>query len=180
MSRPRTLDRERLLDVAETIIKDTGAAGLSFGSLAAASGVPKASIQSAFGARDALLDAILERWLAREQARFDVELAGRASDRDRVMAHLAVTANLTPDEGKAAAALMVALARANREQSNVSQWYSARVGTLMAETAGERQLRTAFLAAEGAYFLRYLFELPINDRLWREIFSDLEELAKRA
>ena len=61
MVRPRTIDREYLLNVAEDIAAATGAAGLSFGSLAAAAGVSKASVQSAFGTREALIEAMLNR-----------------------------------------------------------------------------------------------------------------------
>lgn len=174
MARPRTLDRERLLDAAEVIVVDAGAAGLTFGSLATAAEVPKASIQSAFGSREALMDAVLDRWLTREQARFDTELADRTSDRDRMLAHIKITAELTRKESISGAALMAALASAGETDTSFTRWYRARAGTLEGATEEARRLRIAFLAAEGAYYLRNLFSFPMSDQLWRDIFDDLE------
>jgi AcrR family transcriptional regulator len=178
MARPRSLDRGRLLDAAETIVIETGAAGLTFGSLASAAQVPKASIQSAFGSREALMDAVLDRWLAREQTRFDTELANRTSDRDRMLAHIRITAELTREESISGAALMAALAGSGLAETSFKGWYRARAGTLEATTSEARVLRIAFLAAEGAYYLRNLFSFPMSDRLWHEIFDDLHMYAE--
>lgn len=178
MPRPRTLDRERLLDAAETIVAQSGAAGLTFGSLATAAAVPKASIQSAFGSREVLMDAMLNRWLMREQARFDKELAGRTTERDRMLAHIRTTTELTLEESTNVAALMVALASAGQTETSSNRWYHERVGTLEAQGSEARRLRIAFLAAEGAYYLRNLFGFPMSDELWKDIFEDLSAYAK--
>jgi AcrR family transcriptional regulator len=175
MSRPRTIDRARLLDAAETIVAKAGAAGLTFGSLAVAADVPKASIQSAFGSREALMDAVLDRWLTREQARFDAELGGRTSGRDRMLAHIRITSELTREESTSVAALMAALVSAGEAETSSTRWYRARAGTLEANTEEARRLRIAFLAAEGAYYLRDLFSFDMSDELWREIFHDLRQ-----
>lgn len=173
MVRPRSLDRERLLDVAELIVTDAGIAGLTFGSLANAAETSKASVQSAFKTRDGLLDAMLDRWLKREQVRFDAELDRGTTARERILAHIRVTEGLTPHEGQSVAALVMALAGSNAAGDTLKDWYSARAGSLAAMTPEERQLRVAFLAVEGAYFLRYALGLSIDDDLWREIFRDI-------
>lgn len=179
MARPRTLDRDKLLDAAERIVAKAGAAGLTFGSLATEADVPKASIQSAFGSREVLMDAVLDRWLVREQARFDAQLDGRTSARDRMLAHIRVTSEMTKEEGDGVAALVAALASGGDAGGGSSaRWYRARVGTLEAITEEDRRLRIAFLAAEGAYYLRNLFGLPMTDELWRQIFNDLHEYAE--
>lgn len=178
MPRPRTIDRERLLDSAELIVAKAGAAGLTFGSLGAAAEVPKASIQSAFGSREALMDAVLDRWLTREQVRFDAELAGRTSERDRMLAHIRITSELTREESTSVAALMAALVSAGESETSSTRWYRARAGTLEATTEEARRLRIAFLAAEGAYYLRDLFGFAMSDQLWREIFGDLRKYAE--
>jgi AcrR family transcriptional regulator len=180
MARPRTLNRDRLLDAAEGIVAKSGAAGLTFGSLAAAAEVPKASIQSAFGSREALMDAVLDRWLIREQSRFDTELAGRTSERDRMLAHIRITAELSREESISGAALVAALASAGEAETSSTRWYRARAGTLEAKTEEARRLRIAFFAAEGAYYIRNLLGLPMSDELWREIFSDLSAYAEAA
>jgi AcrR family transcriptional regulator len=177
MARPRSLDRERLLDLAERIVTEAGVAGLTFGSLAIAADSSKASVQSAFKTRNGLLDAMLDRWLKREQVRFDTELGERTSARDRMLAHIRVTEALTPNEGQSAAALVIALAGSNTAGDTLKAWYAARAGLLAAMTGEERQLRLAFLAVEGAYFLRYALGLSIDDNLWGEIFGDIAAAA---
>lgn len=178
MARPRTLNRERLLDVAEGIVAKSGAVGLTFGNLATAAAMPKASIQSAFGSREALMEAVLARWLVREQARFEARLGERSSDRDRMLAHVRLTAELTHEESTSVAGLMTALASVKDAESSLARWYRARAGTLEAKTDQARRLRLAFLAAEGAYYLRYVFGFPISDEMWNEIFSDLGAYAE--
>ncbi len=175
MARPRTLDRDRLLDAAEGIVAKAGAAGLTFGNLATAAGVPKASVQSAFGSRETLMDGVLDRWLSREQERFEAQLAGRASGRDRMLAHIRITAELTREEGASLAALTAALASGGEAETSTTRWYQARAGTLEANTEEGRRLRIAFLAAEGAYYLRDLFGFPMSDELWQQVFRDLQD-----
>ena len=92
MGRPRTINREQLLDVAEAVVAESGAIGLSFGAIAAAAGLPKASVQSAFGTREALIEAMLDRWMAQEQLRFHAAAGPHPSAPDRIRAHVQTTA----------------------------------------------------------------------------------------
>lgn len=175
MARPRTIDREQLLDVAEAIVSEASIAALTFGSLAKRAGKPKASIQSAFGTREGLIGAMLDRWLAREQARFESELQGAASDRERILAHIRTTSSEPREESRRFAPLMAAVIGNTDETFSASHWYASRIGDLNADTEEARRLRIAFLAAEGAYFLRNLIGLEITDSVWSEIFDDLRD-----
>lgn len=177
MARPRTVDRERLLDAAETVVARSSAAALTFGSLATEAGVPKASVQSAFGTREALIDAMLNRWLGREQARFDQALAGATEPRARILAHIQTTADEPPEESKRVAPLMAALVETPDRNSSSAKWYASRIGDLSADSEEARRLRIAFLAAEGTYYLRHLIGFEMSDDVWREIFDDLRNLA---
>ena len=174
MARPRSTDREKLLDIAETIVAISSAGALTFGALATQANVPKASVQSAFGTRERLIDAMLERWLAREQVRFDEELQGATSSRERTIAHIRTTGAEPREESRRVAPLMAALAGTNDKESSSSRWYASRIGDLSADSEEDRRLRIAFLAAEGAYYLRNMAGFEIDDDLWKEIFSDLQ------
>lgn len=177
MPRPRSIDRELLLNLAEATVAATGAAGLSFGSLAAASGVSRASVQSVFGTREALIAAMLERWLAQEGQRFAAAAGPSPTPEQRIRAHIATTA-VEPEEGmRRSATLMASLAGSERQVRSAADWYQSRVGDLSASTPEARRLRTAFLAAEGAFFVRYLVGLPMSGALWREIFDDLQAMS---
>ena len=172
MARPRTIDRERLLDAAESVVAAGRIATLSFGSVAAASGVPKASVQSAFGTRESMIDAMLQRWLEREQQRFDRAAGKRPSARKRMQAHIRTTEE--EDTGSRMATLLAALAGSGEQSASTAAWYASRIGNLSAKTAEQRRLRMAFLAAEGAFYIRHLVGFPIGEALWRDIFKDLQ------
>ncbi|MET0285229.1 MAG: TetR/AcrR family transcriptional regulator [Polyangiales bacterium] len=173
MARPRTIDREHLLDVAEGIVAGASAATLSFGNLAAAAGVPKASVQSAFGTREALIDAMLDRWLAKEQQRFDAVAGQARSLRARVRAHIQTLADEPRETSSRMAGFLAALVGSGEQSESTARWYHARIGDLSAKTREQRRLRIAFLAAEGAFYVRHLAGVELRDATWREIFSDL-------
>ena len=69
--------REHLLDTAIGLIGQRGIHGLTHRSLDAAAGLPAGSASNHFRTRDALLNAVVERFAARERANFE-ELATRA------------------------------------------------------------------------------------------------------
>jgi len=176
MARPRTINREHLLDLAEQIVAATGAAGLSFGSVATLAGLSKASVQSVFVTREGLIEAILARWMQQEQAHF-AQVAGPApSRRARVRAHITVTAAETTEHSSRVAALLAALAGSGQQGGVAAQWYAARMGDFSARNRTERRQRVAFLAAEGAYYIRHLAGVEMSDSLWQEIFDDLLQL----
>lgn len=171
MARPRTIDREQLLDAAEEVVSAGSAASLSFGSLAQAAGVPKASVQSVFGTREALIDAMLDRWLKRERRRFDEAAGPNPSPRQRIHAHLATTEQ--EDAGSRVATLLAALAGSGEQSASTARWYRSRIGDLSAETPEQRRLRIAFLAADGAFYIRYLVGFRMSEALWKDLFDDL-------
>ena len=171
MARPRTVDRERLLDAAESCVAAGRIAALTFGSVAAAAGVPKASVQSAFRTREGMIDAMLERWLGREQQRFERAAGTRPSARKRMQAHLETTEE--EETGSRMATLLAALAGSGEQSASTAAWYVSRIGSLTAKTSEQRRLRIAFLAAEGAFYIRHLVGFPIDDSLWHELFKDL-------
>lgn len=173
MARPRTVDRDHLLTAAEKILSASGTAALSFGNVAIAAGLPKATVQSVFGTREGLIEAILERWLQQEQVRFQ-QIAGPApSPHERIRAHIKSTAGETAELNSRLPALLAALAGFSYQASSVANWYKSRIGDFSAVSPEERRQRIAFLAAEGAFYIRYLAGIPMNDELWHEIFEDL-------
>ncbi|URI11632.1 TetR family transcriptional regulator [Aquincola tertiaricarbonis] len=177
MARPRTVDREYILDVAEGVAAATGAAGLSFGAVAAAAGMSKASVQSAFGTRESLIEAMLDRWLAQETARFTAKAGESPSLKVRVLAHIANTSEESEVSMQRAATLLACLAGSDSQVGAVARWYTTRVGDLSVRNDEERRLRLAFLAAEGAFFMRYVVGYSMCTERWSDIFEDLTRMA---
>lgn len=62
MGRQRTIDRDKVLDAAENIVLNQGAAALTIDAVAKSMGISKGGVQYCFGNKDALIDAMFERW----------------------------------------------------------------------------------------------------------------------
>ena len=60
--RPRTIDRDKVLDAAEAVVQRTGASGLTIDAVAREAGITKGGVQYCFGSKDSLINAMLQRW----------------------------------------------------------------------------------------------------------------------
>lgn len=179
MPRPRTVDRQAILEAAVQVLMDGGVTSLSFGSVATSAGVSKATVQSIFGTRERLIESMLERWAADENARLGDALEPGAASRDRLATHIRLTGEEVAEVNTRVAAMLAVLAGSGESSQSVIQWYRDRIGDLsVGDALGDNQ-RLAFLAAEGALFLRYLVGFPVRDDIWSELFEELAELASR-
>lgn len=178
MTRPRTVDRERLLDSVEQVVSTLGPSGLTFGSVATTSGLSKATVQSVFSSREGMIEALLERWLQQERGAFIQRAGDSPTLRDRVRAHIQTMLEPAEDTNRRMAASLAALASTNSRMDGVMQWYADRMGDFSATTDEEKHLRMAFLAAEGAFFVRYLARAPISAEQWEDIAQDLRNFAE--
>ena len=171
--RPRTIDRDKVLDAAEALVIAEGASALSFEAVAKAAGVTKGGVQYAFGTRDNLIGSMITRW---ENA-FDAEVARRTgpdpSARAMVRAHLATMREAEEADHSRAAVAVTALLQHPDRLSQVRSWYAARLAGLDLAKADERRLATNFLAAEGAFLLKAFGLLPLSETQWKVLFDDM-------
>lgn len=58
-ARPRSIDRDKVLDAAEALVMIEGAAALSFDAAAKAAGITKGGVQYAFGTRGNLIGSTI-------------------------------------------------------------------------------------------------------------------------
>jgi len=63
--------RDELLDAAISVLGESGMRGVTHRAVDAAAGVPAGSTSNYFGTRDALLNAVVDRFVARERANAD-------------------------------------------------------------------------------------------------------------
>lgn len=176
MARPRSIDREKLLDAAEEIVRSQGAAALTIDALARACGITKGGVQYAFGTKDDIIDAMFARWNRDYDARF-AAIAGEESDPlQRIRAHVA--AMREPDEVAMAkaASLMAGLMQTPEHLASTQEWYRERLAGLDTGSAEGRRARLAFLACEGAFLLHFLRFMPLEDAEWQAAFEDIAGL----
>jgi len=175
MGRRRTVDREQLLDAAEAIIETSGAAGLTIDAVAKAAGITKGGVQYCFGNKDALIDALFERWGAAYDRIFAQVAGPEGSPLDKVRAHVAAT-RPTDEASAKSASLLAALAQTPEHLASTRAWYRERIAGLDLATDAGRRARLAFLATEGAFMLRFFGFMDIDQAEWDAMLEDVQSL----
>ena len=79
VGRPRTIDRESVLDAAQAVAARDGAAYLTLEAVATEAGISKASVLYDYKNKQALMRAVIERRIAAEDARIQ-EIQDRLGD----------------------------------------------------------------------------------------------------
>lgn len=176
MSRTRSIDRNRVLDAAEDIVVQRGAGELTIDAVAKAVGITKGGVQSCFGTKENMISAMLQRWGdAYDEAEKSLE-SPDAGGLTPVQRHIRVTATAATLNAKAAS-LLAALLQSKEQTTWLREWYAGHFSRLDPSTDDGRRARLAFLAAEGAFMLRYLGLADMSEAEWSDIFRDLERCA---
>lgn len=176
MGRQRSIDRDKVLDVAEEIVATQGAAGLTIDSVARAMGISKGGVQYCFGSKDAMIDAMFDRWGKAYERVFD-EIAGEnPSATTSVQAHLQATRSSDQASSAKAAGLMATLIQTPEHLDSTREWYRSRIAGLDLVTEEGKRARLAFLATEGAFMLRYFGLMEIDPAEWDAMFADMQTL----
>ena len=178
MGRQRTIDREKLLDAAEDIVIHQGAAALTIDAVAKAMGISKGGVQYCFGNKDALIDAMFERWGQSYDTIFNQAIEQNNSPEGQVLAHMQATHLHDKIAMAKGASLMASLLQTPEYLESNRIWYRERIANLDTSTEKGKLARMVFLATEGAFMLRYMGLMEIDDSEWQSIFSDMESLLK--
>jgi AcrR family transcriptional regulator len=174
MSRKKIIDRELLLDLAEDIVRTNGANALTIDALAKAAGITKGGVQYTFPSKAELIDAIGMRWVKTYDQLFERYAGKRSSPLERVRAHVAATFEDDHGGDGKAASVMTKLMQTPEFLVGTREWYRERLSHLDPETPEGRMARLAFFAAEGAFYLRFLRLMEIDDTEWNAIYHDIK------
>lgn len=176
MGRRQTIDRNRVLAMAEDIVAQRGAAALTIDAVARAAGITKGGVQSSFRTKEALIASMLRRMMQDYADRTGALAGNDPSLADRVAAHVEVTRRDDEDTQRRAASLMAQLFQTPEHLAETRQWYEAQAPGLHADEPAARRARLAFLATEGAFFLRFFGLMPMSDGEWDAAFDDIQGL----
>lgn len=175
--RPRTIDRDKVLDAAEAIVTQSGAIGLSLDAVAKAAGISKSGVQHAFGTRDNLISMMINRW----GHAFDAEVSAYAgpdpNPRQLLRGHIAATANADEAAHSRSAAMMMALVQQPEQLVATQEWYAAQIGDLNPADPQDRRALLAFLACEGAFLLKAFKLLDFTAHEWQAVFDQISDLS---
>lgn len=173
MGRRQSIDRNKVLDAAEQVVTQKGVGGLTIDAVARASGISKGGVQYAFGSKDDLIAAMIDRW----EGEFDAEVAelgkSDSSIAGGIRAHAEATRDFDGSSVDRAAVMLAALVQNKDRLAKTRAWYEARLAQIDGSSEAGRRLRLAFLAAEGAFMLRSFGFLPMTNEQWDQVFDDI-------
>lgn len=176
IGRPRSIDRNHLLDLAGKIVAEHGTVALTIDALAKAAGITKGGVQYCFGTKEGLINAMLTRW----GINFDKQVAaaqkGKTDALSHIAAHIRVTHDSDPLDDSRFAAMLAALTPNSAHLAETQQWYRQQLSGLDVSTQEGRNIRLAFIANEGAFLLRSFQLFDLNEDEWQQIFRDIEKL----
>jgi AcrR family transcriptional regulator len=176
VGRYKEIDRDNVLDAAETIVRNSGIVSLTFDAVAKLAGISKGGIQSSFGTKQPLIAAMYQRWSHDFDQQVEQQIGTHADATERLRAHINVTCHTNKNESDRAAGVMAALSNAPEHRSNLQEWYQTCLNRLDTTTEAGRRQRLAFLANEGVFMLRSFGLLTLDETQWADIFSDIAGL----
>lgn len=176
MSRPKTIDREKILDAAERLVTLKGAAALTIGALAKEAGITKGGVQYSFPTKAAIVDALFERWGEAYRKVFEAALGEEIRQPRIVWAHVKATGETDEAANAKIAGLGAGLLQTPDELASTREWYAKRLEGLDLATEAGRRARLAFFAAEGVLALRFFGFMAVSQEEWEEVFQDIQDL----
>ncbi|QEI09291.1 TetR/AcrR family transcriptional regulator [Pigmentiphaga aceris] len=174
MGRRKTIDWDAVLEAAERVSATQGSSAMTIDGVAEAAGISKGGVQSCYANKEALIEAMLDRWALLYDSQIEQVGVRPGNGRDAINAHVTVTANETAASRSKSAALFGALLQSPDPLKWTQAWYAKRVADIDLRTSEGRGLRLAFLATEGVFLLRFCGFIKIDEDEWKDIFEDIK------
>lgn len=174
MGRPQNIDRNLVLDAAEAIVLERGAAELTIDAVAQSVGITKGGVQYCFGTKAGLIDAMVDRWCREFQAEIDELTAPTNDPIAAIGGYVEATAKINKLTHARAAGMMAVLLQSPEHMEAVRRWYREHLQPLDLSTAEGKKARIAFMAMEGAFLLRSFGFMQMSDTEWGELFGEIK------
>lgn len=174
MARPRNIDRDQVLNAAEAIVLERGAAELTIDAVAQAVGITKGGVQYCFGTKAGLIDAMVERWCREFQAEIDFLTTPTDDPIAAIGGYIEATAQINKLTHARAAGMMAVLLQSPEHMATVRTWYREHLQPLDLSTPEGKKARIAFMAMEGAFLLRSFGFMQMDDAEWTELFGEIK------
>lgn len=171
--RPRSIDRDKVLDAAEALVAQTGAAALSFEAVAKQAGITKSGVQYCFGTKENLIRSMIQRWGDSFERDVMERIGPDRSPRSIIRGHLEATRDSDDAEYSRSAVMMTALLQRPEQVAATRDWYTSRFAQLDMSNKSDRKAALALLAGEGAFMLRTFGLVDLEEADWKALFDDM-------
>lgn len=169
-------NRDMVLQHATEIIEKSGSQALTHGNLAKKAGISKGGVQSLFGTKGGLIEALVEEWVKCHNSEIASDMKSGALSGERAN----IVACTSPTSAKIASIppLLAGIAHGKGTLSPVRDWYARNVGDGHTVSEEDRKVRIAFFAAEGLFLLKHLGLMNISAADFRDTGNDIKALLK--
>ena len=176
MGRRKSIDPQHVLDAAERVVAQVGAARLTLDAVAAEAGVSKASVVYDFQSKAGLIQAVVERAVARDNA-FNRE-AAKGFEQDAVLrGRLAAAEQPFPEAFQPVAlALCAAMAQEPRLRATIQQNQAQTLAEIQQQATHPRSALLAYLALEGMKLLESLDYVQWPSAQRQQLLQDIGAL----
>lgn len=176
VSRYKKLDPDLLLDAAESVIINEGAHAISIGTVAAAAGVTKGGIQSNFGTREKLIEALFNRWGIALDDRIEQIRKTMPEDADPLDIFLEANWQHHLENPKQDAAMMYLLTQSSEQREAAREWISDKLEKLSLGKEDGKRRRLRFIVFQALIVMKSMELAPFSKTEWQEIFSEINDL----
>jgi AcrR family transcriptional regulator len=169
--------RERLLQVAQEIVTDVGAAHMTLDTVSAKAGVSKGGLLYHFPTKEALIRALIKSYIANFHAVILRELGRQPKGSLReIKAHIVAVAKRDAKTKRLGAALLLAAAHDPKLLAPARKEF--RRTFLRYDAAGKNSVRAAeiALACDGLHMLELLGLMPFDERRRAEMVRHMVRL----
>ena len=157
LTRKKEIDRDRILDAAESVILDSGGRTFTLDAVAERAGISKGGLVYSFATKDGLVRATLEREVSRFQDAVRQRLGDKPVDPfEMVLAHIEEALDEDDATTRKAAFLVTALVHAPDMMEPARRYYRTLLDPLLSKSGDAHDVRHALLAIEGLFLLRGL------------------------
>jgi len=175
VGRVKTINRESVLDAVESVILQQGISGLSVDAVAKAAGITKGGVQSCFGTKESMVEAMLKRYLCTYESQKNALSSGFAGSEKEMMVHVELTGDMRDINNSRTAALMAALLQFPQYLVLVNQWYQEKFRLFSSQSEKtDEDLKLLFFATEGIFFLKHFGLMEITEDQWMTFFSSVK------
>jgi len=177
MGRRKTIDHERILDAAEDVTLELGAARLTLDAVATRAGISKGGLVYCFASKELLIKAMFTR----EMKRFEEELLSELAHFEglpfaRLHARIAASKHETENTRAKAASIMATISQMPEHVQEVRQAYTEDMEDVHRSAEDMRRATLALVAIEGAFLVRGLGLIDLTPEEWTGVFDDIATL----
>jgi AcrR family transcriptional regulator len=180
LTRKKEIDRDRILDAAESVILDSGGRNFTLDAVAEQAGISKGGLVYTFATKDELVRAALEREMARFEEAVGKRLGGKSvKPFELVLAHIEEALDEDDATTRKAAFLVTALVHAPDMMEPARRYYRELLDPLLSKSGDAQKVRNALLAVEGIFLLRGLGFVEASEKEIKSVLLHARDIVRR-